>query len=133
MADHQKPRVLVVDDDEDLLHGVVRSLRNDFDLATATSADEGIAILERQEFDVIVSDFMMPGGDGVTFLKAARVLFPNVRRILHTGTAPHGVSEYLEDGTVERLVLKPASREEIVEAIDALLVVVGEQRNRKPG
>ena len=127
-----KPRVLLVDDEAAILRSIARAIGQCCEVVTACNAAEGIAKLEGQKFDVIVSDFSMPGGDGITFLKTARVRFPNVRRILHTGTAPDNVSAQMEDGNVERFVPKAADMSEVVEAI-ASVVDCSWAKEQNPG
>ena len=64
-----KKRILLVDDDEDLLEALVRSHRKHYDLVPACGAEEGLRKLEEEgPFCVIVSDYHMPVMNGVAFL-----------------------------------------------------------------
>jgi two-component system, cell cycle response regulator len=67
--DGEKPVVLVVDDDPDLLRLAEVQLRADFSLILAGSGADCIEIAQTRTVDVIVLDMMMPGMDGVTVLK----------------------------------------------------------------
>ena len=79
-------RVLVVDDDVNLLNALRRALRKDVELMTATGAVEGLRMLDKNgPFCVLVSDQNMPKVDGATFLAKVRESFPNVVRIMLTG------------------------------------------------
>ncbi|MHB8901992.1 MAG: response regulator, partial [Thermoguttaceae bacterium] len=54
--------VLLVDDDQNILHGLVRALRHQpYQLYTATSGEEALMVLKGHRVDVIVSDEHMPG------------------------------------------------------------------------
>ncbi len=69
---HPKPRVLVVDDNEDILNNLKVLLEfNDFDVIAASNGKVALKLLERQENmpDVILSDIMMPEMDGYDFFK----------------------------------------------------------------
>ncbi len=65
--------ILVVDDDEVLNHAIARGLRNEnFNVVSATSAEDATEILARIRVDGIVLDRMMTGMDGLTFLQDLR-------------------------------------------------------------
>ncbi|HKZ53713.1 MAG TPA: response regulator [Candidatus Acidoferrales bacterium] len=58
-------RILIIDDDENVLLILGKALgREQFDLQMATSAREAITLLARGDFDVVISDILMPGFDG---------------------------------------------------------------------
>src|SRR5689334_8016164 len=80
------PRILLVDDEPNLLDGLRRQLRRDFRVETAVGAAKGLFALGQDEpFEVIVSDYLMPGINGAQFLAAARKAAPTATRMLLTG------------------------------------------------
>jgi response regulator RpfG family c-di-GMP phosphodiesterase len=113
MADLSKPRVLLVDDEPDLLAGMVRSLRSDhFELATANSGAEALELLRnRGPYAVIVTDLKMPVMDGVELLGRARTVSPDTVRVLFTG-APDldRAIAAVNEGSIFRFITKPCSR-----------------------
>ena len=65
-----KPKVLFVDDESSILKGFQLNLGRKYDVFTAESGGEGLRILEEDgPFEVIVSDFAMPGMNGASFSK----------------------------------------------------------------
>ena len=80
-------RVLYVDDEPALLDigKLFLEESGDFTVTIALSAAEGIQLLEQEKFDAIISDYQMPGTDGIQFLVEVRKRFGPVPFILFTG------------------------------------------------
>ena len=101
-------RVLHVDDDPDfaeLTSDLLVKEDDRFSVDTALDAEEGLEKLEVDDFDCVVSDYEMPGKDGIEFLREVRETFPDLPFILFTGKGSEevaaeaisaGVSDYLE-------------------------------------
>ena len=67
----QAYKILIVDDEEDNLALLHRTLRQDFTVLKTTSPLEGLNILRENKIDIIISDHKMAEMDGVEFLKKA--------------------------------------------------------------
>lgn len=84
-----KPYILVVDDDEDIREMLGILLKNEgYDVATASSGAEGLKIMEddlQREFNVVITDIMMPDMTGVEFLKKIKNFSMTVEVIMMTG------------------------------------------------
>lgn len=101
-------RVLHVDDDLPYAETAAAFLereRAEFDIETATSASEGLRLLETESVDCIVSDYEMPGENGIDFLESVREDYPDLPFILYTGRGSEavagdaisaGVTDYLQ-------------------------------------
>jgi len=82
--------ILFVDDERDLLDSLKARLykhRHDWNMQFVSSGDEAIAMLERQRFDLIVSDVRMPGMDGGQLLTVVKQRWPTAMRIIVSGYA----------------------------------------------
>jgi PAS domain S-box-containing protein len=79
--------VLYVDDEPDLLEIAQLFLEQsgEFRVVTCTSAEEALDSPTLRSYDAIISDYQMPGMDGITFLKAVRERFGNIPFLLFTG------------------------------------------------
>lgn len=115
--------VLLVDDELELLQALVRRLRKEsFQLLTATSAEEALAILERSPVDLIVSDWQMPGMSGLEFLAKVAKEYPRCVRIMLTGqpSLPIAISA-INSGEVYKFLTKPYDASALAQIIrDAL-------------
>jgi len=106
-----RPRVLVVDDDEQILRGLVRGLKQDHDVLLATSPTLAVAMAEAHALDAVVTDHQLgdeDGRDGLWLLEQVRRRFPEARRILMSGGQP-SVDEHPGSGLVMRFLPKPVS------------------------
>ena len=85
----QPQSVLILDDEEMVLTSLSTylALESDYEVFTFTSARQAIAHLEANEVGIIISDFLMPEMDGISFLTRARELRPDAPRVLLTGYA----------------------------------------------
>ena len=93
--------LLYVDDEPDLLDlcKLFLEREGDFSVVTVTSAKEGLRILTEGMIDAIVSDYQMPGIDGIDFLKQVRADFKDIPFILFTGKGREEVViEAIENG-----------------------------------
>ncbi|HEB79963.1 MAG TPA: response regulator, partial [Rhodospirillales bacterium] len=81
-------KILIIDDDANLLAGLRRQFRKQFDLSTARSGEQALALVESEgPFAVVVSDMRMPGMNGVGVLGALRKAAPDTVRMMLTGNA----------------------------------------------
>ncbi len=84
----QRKTILFVDDEKKVLDGLSRMLRpfrKAFDMYFVISPKEALALMDKKEFDIIVSDVRMPGMDGISLLNEVKRKHPNTMRIILTG------------------------------------------------
>ncbi|MDP6361398.1 MAG: response regulator, partial [Planctomycetota bacterium] len=86
MADVNADRILIVDDEEELMRALEAGLKGmRYDAVGFSSAKEALELLKVQEFDLLLTDMMMPEMDGLSLLKAALQIDPNLTAIVMTG------------------------------------------------
>jgi response regulator RpfG family c-di-GMP phosphodiesterase len=117
--------VLCVDDEISILKSLQRLLMAaGFDVVTATGGEQGLLLLEKQEFAVIISDMRMPGMTGAEFLQLAAKRCPDSQRLVLTGYADiDSTIVAINQGQIQRYIQKPWSNE-------ALLVQVRESAEK---
>ena len=82
----QQLKILVVDDDENILSAFGDFLRKEhYGMITASSAEEAMDHLEQHHVDLLIADVRLKSQSGVTLLMEAKRAFPRLRIILITG------------------------------------------------
>lgn len=101
--------ILLVDDEENITSALVRLLRRDgYTILRANSGKEGLALLERHEVGVIISDQRMPEMTGTEFLSRVKELYPDTVRIVLSGyTELNSVTDAINRGAVYKFLTKP--------------------------
>ena len=119
--DHAAASVLLVDDEDKVLRALKCNLHNSFSITTTTDPSEALdKIRGGANFAVIVSDFKMPGMDGITFLSRVRDVAPGTVRILLTGQANTDMAtRAVNQGQIFRFLQKPCTLKDLTGAIKA--------------
>jgi diguanylate cyclase (GGDEF)-like protein len=117
------PKILLVDDDSRVLDSLTRSLRRDFTLMTASSAENALVLLAANRIAVLVVDMSMPKMDGLQLIEAMRENHADVVPIMLTGRLDQRTAtDAINRGGVFRFLSKPCEAEQIKTAIsDALM------------
>ena len=120
-------RVLVIDDDVDLLESVVRFLgRFGYTCLTASSGTEAVAFMKVEAADVVVTDLHMPGIDGVAVTRHARDHCPPIPVVLMTAyPTPEAQLQLQEAGGVVH-VAKPFRNADLLNAVRRALGASGQ-------
>lgn len=113
-------KILLVDDHTILLDGIASLLSQEADLTVvgkAGSAEDALAFLKTNEADIVITDYHMPGMDGLSLLHTIKRLFPQTKIILLSmHDEVHLVKEILKAG-VNGYVLKKDTHKELLSAI----------------
>ncbi|WP_158222760.1 HD domain-containing phosphohydrolase [Rhodopirellula sp. MGV] len=114
-------RVLVVDDDEKLLRGVVRQQGDSFDISTAKGPREALDQIDPDcPFAVVISDMRMPEMNGVDFLKEVCARSPESVRMIMTGFAELNlIIRAINEGHIFRFLAKPCSEQDMALSLRA--------------
>jgi response regulator RpfG family c-di-GMP phosphodiesterase len=116
-------KVLFVDDEMLLLEGINRQLRREYTLSIASSGQAALETLQREgPFAVVVSDFNMPGMDGVAFLNQVHQQHPDTVLIMLTGRAELDIAvNALHHAHIARFLNKPCPKEILQETLNDCL------------
>ncbi len=130
-----KKRVLIVDDEPQVIDGLKRALRKEpYEILWAYSGAEALEILVREEIDVLVSDEMMPGMSGSELLSRVRRMFPQTIRVMLTGRANvESAMSAIYDGWVYQYLHKPVNAADLASVLhNGLLLQSLRMENESP-
>ncbi len=103
-----KPGLLILDDEVDVLNALARTLRKEFELYLFSEPDQALALLSQKFIPLILSDMRMPSMDGATFLQKANKLVPLSKRFILTGHSDlELMRKAVNDGKIEHYFCKP--------------------------
>lgn len=122
MTDTSQPRpiILYVDDEEMACKYFARAVGSEYEVLSATSADQAVGILRAHhtQISVLVTDFRMPGRDGGDLLRQVAQEYPQIVRILVTAYADKDMLlETVNTGEVFRILEKPISVSDVREVL----------------
>ncbi|HUB10050.1 MAG TPA: diguanylate cyclase [Myxococcales bacterium] len=122
LQENERPWLLVVDDENEILNLLVRSLRDDYHVLTAQNGREALTILEEHDVAVVITDQRMPLMSGLELLKETMRKRPDARRILMTGYADMQLLvNAVNDGQVDRLIPKPFAGNSLKRSVGDIL------------
>jgi len=130
---NDKPKVLLVDDEESILNSLRRLLRGQpYELLLATSGAQALEIMEQHSIDLVMTDARMPNMDGATLLARIHQLYPTTTRILLTGYADMPtIIKAINEGKIHRYISKPWSDEEMLLTLRQSLAHQYSERERQ--
>jgi len=110
--------ILLVDDEADLLENCVRILEEeDFRCVTTTDSTKAFSMVEEYRPNVVVTDFLMPGKNGMDVLQEIQAKFPDLPVIMFSAFATiNGVVDAVKSGAFDYLT-KPFSSDQLVIAV----------------
>jgi len=114
-------KVLIVDDEPEILKAFHLRLKGRFDVALAQNGTEGLEQVKKNgPYAVILSDYNMPDMSGIEFLSKTRQIHPDSVRIVITGCADLAMAIVaVNEGNIYRFITKPCKSEYLVKTIEA--------------
>ncbi len=106
--------ILIVDDEQQILDLLVRTLGKDHRVLTASNGEAALILLEKDDVDLILTDQRMPDMSGVEFLAHAQAIRPNAMRLVLTGYADlDDIIAAVNRGHIYGYVSKPWDTQEL--------------------
>ncbi len=123
MEDNNQYKILYVDDEDSNLRIFRTGFKREYDITVVNSAQEGLELLRKEKFAIIITDQKMPQMTGTQFLKEVNDLYPNTIRVILTGFSDIGaVIDAINQGNVFKYIPKPWNKAEMKIIIDECLL-----------
>ncbi len=117
-------QVLIVDDDPDVLFLLTRflaELGSDFQLTSCNSGQEALALSQTKSFDLAISDYDMPGLNGLQLANALKERQPDLKFILVTGRGGATLVTEVSDFPLIGFIAKPFTPDLVRKVVRAVL------------
>lgn len=117
-----KPKILIIEDEPTMRIGMTHLLSSSgYHVKSCKDGEEGIATIEREAFDLVITDMRLPGFDGLSVLKRVKALSPSTGVIIITAYAEVKTAvQAIKDGAFD-YVSKPFSNDELLILIERFL------------
>lgn len=104
-----KYALLFVDDEPGVLRALTRVFEDEnYQVLTVPDGEQALNVLEKNDVQLVISDFMMPRMNGAQFLSRVKSLYPDMIQIMLTGHADtRAVMGAINEGAVYKFILKP--------------------------
>jgi CheY-like chemotaxis protein len=115
-------RILVVDDEANLALTLQAGLSKlpGCEVAAATSGEAALQLIRQQPFDLLITDYWMPGMNGITLVERAREIYPGLLSVMITADHSDELHERAMQVPIQRILDKPITLTELRSVIEGL-------------
>lgn len=129
---NKKINVLYVDDEANNLTSFKANFRDEFNVFTVASPEEGLTVLENNEVHAIITDQYLKGTSGVDFLQSIIEKHPDPMRILLTGYAViEDIIEAVNKTHIYAYINKPWDKDNLVSVVNNAYAVYCKRKDQK--
>lgn len=119
--------ILVIDDDKLMRLALARILiASGYNVVQASDGDEGLQMYRSQDFDLVITDLIMPDKEGIQIIRELRKENSKIRIIAMSAGGRGGATDYLKWARLmgaKQCLSKPIKREELLNAVSAVLAM----------
>jgi len=116
----QTKRVLIVDDESNVTMALAANLEklgDEYIFETASNGGEALTMIQENQYDLVITDYMMPGMNGLDLAQAIRERFPDTHVVLMTAYGTAGLRGTVQNLQLDGYIDKPFSMEQIQELV----------------
>jgi len=119
--------ILVIDDDKLMRLALARILiSSGYNVIQASDGEEGLQLYRTQDFDLVITDLIMPDKEGIQIIRELRKENSSIRIIAMSAGGRGGATDYLKWARLmgaKQCLSKPIKREELLNAVTAVLAM----------
>ena len=116
------PRILLAEDDDSLRGFLARALeRAGYEVTACADGEEALEALPEAEWDLLLTDIVMPGIDGIEVARQAAALHPELRIMFITGFAAVALAAGNQAPAGAKVLSKPIHLREIVSEVERMI------------
>jgi DNA-binding NtrC family response regulator len=123
-------KLIIVDDEASVSKHLLEYIEDfdDFQACSYLTGEEALEALAREEAHACIVDMRLPGMDGIEFVRRARLLWPDCRFLIHTGSIDMDLTEELQSIGLNKddLFYKPSDMNKILSHIYDMLSIQGD-------
>lgn len=122
--------ILIADDERAIREGIKRTIKRMYPetaVDLATGAEDAVKLMSERRFDIVLTDILMPGMDGLEFMRISKRKFPHVKWVV---ISAHSEFAYAQEAVrlgARDYLLKPIGKNRLQEIIGALAVEIREE------
>jgi len=121
------PKILIAEDDAFFRDSMERLLESSgYETRSCFCGKEAMTWLGKEPFDILITDFRMPGMDGLELIDQARNVDPTMAVILVTGIPPEDLGDRLKKSRVNGFLSKPLDWQNLILLLESLVQMKGE-------
>ena len=121
------PKILIAEDDAFFRDAMERLLESSgYETRSCSCGKEAVARLAEEVFDILITDFQMPGMDGLELIGKARNMAPTMAMILVTGVPPEDLGDRLKKSKLDAFLSKPLDWQELILLLESLGRIKGQ-------
>lgn len=127
-----RAKLLIVDDEPEVLKSLARLLKKHFELHLFDNAEEALVFLTNTHCHLILSDMKLPGMNGAEFLNHAAKLSPLSKKVVLTGHADiDEAKDVVNNANISRYFTKPWQNKELLSGLSELVTLYNEEQKHK--
>lgn len=117
-----RPSIMIVDDEELLCWALKINLEKEgFKVNSALSAESALSVLKEQPFDLMITDYLMEGVNGIELMQQTKELYPEMKVFIFSGYEDEKAADEMRRLGADGFLCKPINLDNLLERITEVM------------